>query len=1005
MSEALPYIGAIVGSFIPGVGTSWGFAIGSMLSAATAERPNIQGPRLEDLKIVGTDYGQPIPWVSGSPRLAPQYIWASPLREIANSKKQGKGGGAKVTNFTYECDVILLLTENITIGVARDWINNELVRSGLVVKDGVSAGVTVYTGEPDQLPDPTYEAAMGAGNAPAYRGRTTVVIRSLQLGNGKQLPNIEHEIGAAGAVIGQVDFLCQFQQEVPALDLGGANNGVRPEIGPDIRATGAESLTLDYVVQKFDGVAGYGNGQSGHIPVGDQTQPWRWEGWVYCRSTDFTGEVLRLENADGLSYVYFEFGWSNFGTTFRILANSPTIGAVTLTVPTTAFPRPPPGAWYHWAFQFNAANRLQFFFNGSFVAAFNAGVTAFGPTLSHRIHLDRPRSNQFNYDSTRLRTLLPPGEVWPEGAYAVPTEPYSAYANTVVPWPESTPDPQGLVNCLRGLLLRADYAVSEFDVSAGLDGVVLAGYATTSVTSTRSHLETLRPYGQYEASCSDRLYIFPRALEPVGVIPWGDLGASESPYDPSDAFPLQVGNETELPAQIAVRYRNVLADWNLGTEFSDRQVSSMISTQSVDMPFGLLPAEAKRIADTLLKEAIASLGRAKLRVAGRKHAKYEPGDVLTTTAPDGLGYRFRILQKRDYVFMLEWEVALDDAAALQSEGITFEGYEPNLEPVRVAPTEWETINIPPLQDSDAGVPGPYVAVTPARTSADDDWPGAVYVRARLPEAFDQIFTTGDAAVMGSCLTTLGDFDGGSEVPDWTQILSVRVRGELSSASFYDFFTDRTINAAVVGAQGRWEPIRFLDATFTGADGVFNLYDLSGIMRGQLGQELLMDSHEAGDSFVLLDVSIRRMVNQTSDIGQEHQVKAVTLNTFLSEVTAEDFTDDGIALRPYSPIALEAKAQTDGDVEVAWVRRSRLVARYTDEGTFAPLGETTEAYRVTVANATPPRVVDVTSPAWTYSAADIAADGFTSGDPITIVVRQLSEAVGEGFATTLETEAP
>jgi hypothetical protein len=92
--------------------------------------------------------------------------------------------------------------------------------------------------------------------------------------------------------------------------------------------------------------------------------------------------------------------------------------------------------------------------------------------------------------------------------------------------------------------------------------------------------------------------------------------------------------------------------------------------------------------------------------------------------------------------------------------------------------------------------------------------------------------------------------------------------------------------------------------------------------------------------------------------------------------------------------------------VSWVRRSRLVARYTDAGVFAPLGEASELYRVKVFDgATQVRTVDVTTPAWTYPAADIAADGFASGDPITITVQQLSDAVGEGFAATVETTAP
>jgi len=122
-----------------------GWMAGSLL-ASVLFPTKTQGPRLDDRTIVGTEYGQAIPWVAGSPRLAGQYIWASPLREIANTQRAGKGGGAKVTTYTYECDVMIILTENVTEGVARDWLNGELVRNGVNIKDGIWSGVTVYTG-------------------------------------------------------------------------------------------------------------------------------------------------------------------------------------------------------------------------------------------------------------------------------------------------------------------------------------------------------------------------------------------------------------------------------------------------------------------------------------------------------------------------------------------------------------------------------------------------------------------------------------------------------------------------------------------------------------------------------------------------------------------------------------------------------------------------------------------------------------------------------------------
>lgn len=980
MSEVLPYIGAAIGSFWGPTGAQIGFMIGGGVAALTAERPHIQGPRLEDLKIIGTDYGQAIPWVSGSPRLAAQVIWASPLREIANSKKQGKGGGAKVTNFTYEQDVMLMLTENVTEGVARDWINNELVRNGAVVKGGVSAAVTVYTGAIDQMADPTYESFVGAG-APAYRGHTTIMIRSLQQGGGKQMPNIEHQVNTLGGLdLTGVIINAPLNEDYPGTDLAPS---------PQNASVSGPGVDFD------EGAATIG-------PIDDQIA--------------WSGGKASINDIPGGPRLYVAFDY-----TIEATAGSTLPGGL------QQFINMPTGQpqYIRWMLQYQADGSLSLICQ-NFHTSPGAGGSVHNLPSSGRLGFVWPEGDpstvEVYLNNTYVTSATAPSNLRnPTGFALLSTVSGAPDGRYVSRWSYANFffgqgfDPvylpllgNTLKQTLDALLARAGYTQTEYSVDMALDDIELAGYATTAVTATRAHLDSLRPFGKFEANCSDRLYIFPRAVTPVGEIPWGDLGASESPGEPSEPFPLQMGNETEVPAQIAVRYRNVHADWNLGTEFSDRQVSSLVSTQSVDMPFGLTPSQAKVVADTILKDAIAGLGRATLKLAGRKHARFEPGDVLTTTTPYGLTYRFRIITKRDFLFMLEWEVALDDAAALTSEGVTFDGYVPNVDPVRVAPTDWETIAIPPLMDADATVPGPYVAVTSATTSQGDDWPGAVYVRARLAEAFDQVFTTGDRAVMGTCQTVLGDFPHGSAVPDWTQVLRVRVRGELSSVAFYDLFTDRTLNAAVVGSPGRWEPIRFLDATFVGADGVFNLYDIAGIMRGQLGQEHLIDSHESGDVFVLLDASVRRMQNQTTDIGQEHQVKAVTLNTFLSDVAAEDFTDDGIALRPYSPAHLLALAQSNGDLAVSWVRRSRLVARYTDEGTFAPVGEVSEAYRVRVfadPDASALRTVDVTTPAWTYSAIDQASDGFASGDPIHIVVRQISETVGEGFATTLETETP
>ena len=206
---------AIGGSLVTGTvlglsGASIGYFAGSLLASALVKGPNSQGPRLGDLRVQGTEYGAPFPWVAGGPRIAGQIAWASNRRELATTQKVGKGGGSKVTSFTYEVDLLILLTENEIAGVSRIWLNGEMVYAG-VAKEGVWNGITVYTGSPTQLPDPAYEAAVGAGNAPAYRGRGYVVIQGLQLGNGGQIPNLTFELApVAVAVDNRIKLLVDF---------------------------------------------------------------------------------------------------------------------------------------------------------------------------------------------------------------------------------------------------------------------------------------------------------------------------------------------------------------------------------------------------------------------------------------------------------------------------------------------------------------------------------------------------------------------------------------------------------------------------------------------------------------------------------------------------------------------------------------------------------------------------------------------------------------------------
>lgn len=206
-----------------------GFSLGSGLyNLLNRPDPVHQTAPLMDLKVAGTEYGQPLPYVRGAMRLAPQIIWNTdriPDPTTTTSGGEGKGGGApeqSQTTFTYSVDLLYLYTANPIVGVARRWDNGDLIYRS---DSGASAGTiaasnaaeqwdrwTVYTGADDQLPDPDYETAIdsevAANSAPAYRQRGTSFVKGLKLGSSGQLRNLTDEVvvdGSSGPLITYFD--------------------------------------------------------------------------------------------------------------------------------------------------------------------------------------------------------------------------------------------------------------------------------------------------------------------------------------------------------------------------------------------------------------------------------------------------------------------------------------------------------------------------------------------------------------------------------------------------------------------------------------------------------------------------------------------------------------------------------------------------------------------------------------------------------------------------------
>lgn len=193
IGSVLGAAGAIIGSQVGGVIDREVFGLGG---GRTAE-----GPRLGDLSVQSSAYGQAIPLAYGTTRLAGNVIWSTGLMESRHEEtkkvKGGKGGGStKVTNvtYTYSASFAVAISARPIAGIGRIWADGKLLRdgSGRLAVDGV---LRIYGGGEDQTPDSLIEAKEGVGNAPAYRGLAYVVFEQLALAEyANRIPNLTFEV-------------------------------------------------------------------------------------------------------------------------------------------------------------------------------------------------------------------------------------------------------------------------------------------------------------------------------------------------------------------------------------------------------------------------------------------------------------------------------------------------------------------------------------------------------------------------------------------------------------------------------------------------------------------------------------------------------------------------------------------------------------------------------------------------------------------------------------------
>jgi hypothetical protein len=185
----IPGVAAVVGYFVGGpTGAQIGWALGSAYNTSQQE---VRQGEVGDLRVQTSSYGTTIPYVIGKQRLSGNIIWADEKKTYDIKSRQGKGGPTTVTT-GYTISMCIGICAGPILGISRVWADGKLiVDSRGTLKPLIGE---LYLGDMTQTPDSTYEAIVGAGNAPAYRGLAYIALTNFDLGPAGRVPQFSFEV-------------------------------------------------------------------------------------------------------------------------------------------------------------------------------------------------------------------------------------------------------------------------------------------------------------------------------------------------------------------------------------------------------------------------------------------------------------------------------------------------------------------------------------------------------------------------------------------------------------------------------------------------------------------------------------------------------------------------------------------------------------------------------------------------------------------------------------------
>lgn len=567
---------------------------------------------------------------------------------------------------------------------------------------------------------------------------------------------------------------------------------------------------------------------------------------------------------------------------------------------------------------------------------------------------------------------------------------------------------RGIATIVSEICRAVGYVDADLDVS-GLDQQC-DGYLIGDQMTAHDALQPLGLAFLFDGVESDDVLKFvKRGGAPIVTIPASKLGYVDAKNN--QVIQETRAQEVDLPRQISLNFLDPNHNYQTGTQYSRRPTApypTMFSSASITQQFPIVaePEFMRQLAEKLLFTSWIERVSFKTRMAW-DYIIYDPTDVATLTNTDASETDVRLSS-----MTVGADLTIEAQALAQNETsfistVTTDGglgfLQQSLAPT--TPTKLFLLDMPLLSDAhDTGQS--YTIMYDAMSGYGTTWSGATLEKSLDDVGFSNVdqVASDNAAPWGVLSNVLGDTSHPFRVDRVNTINVVVVEGADQFANCTLLEACNGANAAAIlnSTTGVIEIIQFLNIHVE-TDGSITL---SNLLRGRRGTEVYTDSHSQGESFVLLTTTSTRTLRMTlGDIGVPRYYKAPSNGTLIEAVDTQAFTDTGRTWKPYAPVHVAATL-AGSDIDLTWLRRTRVGGELRDLTGDVPLSEQSEVYEVDIYNALGDTVLrtlrveygatPTTSPGLTYVSADIVTDFGTPPATLNVAVYQVSTLVGRGF---------